>query len=104
MDDEKRERLEENGWKVGSASEFLDLDESDETLIELRLALTKRLRQLRTDQGVSQEQLAERLGTSQPRVSKMENVHEAVSLDSLISSLVELGADRREIGRIIAEG
>ncbi len=104
MDKEKRERLEADGWKVGTASEFLGLTEADELFIELRLALTKHLRQMRKARGVTQKQLAERLGTSQPRVSQMENGNEDVSFDSLIASLVELGANRQEIGRIIAEG
>lgn len=104
MDKEKRKKLEANGWKVGTVSEFLDLTETDEIVIELRLALTKRLRQMRKDRGVTQRQLADRLGTSQPRVSQMENGQDAVSLDSLIASLVELGANRQEIGQIIAEG
>jgi len=34
----------------------------------------------------------------------MENGCQTVSLDALIMSLIELGADRREIGEIIAQG
>lgn len=104
MDPEKRKRLEANGWKVGTVSEFLGLSEADELIIELRLALTKSLRELRKSRRVTQKELANRLNTSQPRVSQMENGHETVSLDSLIMSLIELGADRREIGEIIAQG
>jgi len=104
MDEEKRQRLEDAGWKVGDASEFLELTETDEAIIELRLTLARHLRDRRREQNVTQANLADRLNTSQPRVSKMENADEGASIESLVASLIELGADRREIGRIIAEG
>ena|SRR5690554_6121374 len=104
MDPEKRKKLEANGWKVGTVSEFLDLNEADELVIELRLALTNSLRQLRKNRRVTQKELADRLNTSQPHVSQMENGHKTVSIDSLIMSLIELGANRQKISEIIAQG
>lgn len=38
MRPEKKRHLEERGWKVGSAEEFLDLTPEEATLVELRLA------------------------------------------------------------------
>ena len=40
MDEEKRKRLAAKGWKVSSAAEFLELTPDEESLIELRLALS----------------------------------------------------------------
>ena len=39
MDERKRKRLESAGWKLGSASEFLDMNDEEAALIELTLAL-----------------------------------------------------------------
>ena len=37
MDKEKKARLEEHGWKVGSAEEFLGLTAEEAACVELRL-------------------------------------------------------------------
>ncbi len=102
MDKDKEQRLEQAGWTTGDAGELLDLSPADELIIELRLRLRDRLKQLRQAQGLTQQELAERLDTSQARVSHMENGSDTVSTDALIASLVELGADRQDIGRTIA--
>lgn len=41
----KRERLEAGGWKVGTVSEFLSLTPEESALIEIKLALSRRLRE-----------------------------------------------------------
>ncbi len=41
MDSTKRQKLEAAGWKVGSATEFLQLSPEEEAIIETRLALRK---------------------------------------------------------------
>ena len=101
-DEDREQRLEEAGWTTGTASELLDLTPADEMIIELRLRLRDRLKELRDEQGLTQQELADRMGTSQARVSHMENGSDTVSTDALIASLVELGADRKDIGRAIA--
>lgn len=37
MIESKRKRLETKGWKIGSAREFLDLNDQEDAYIELRL-------------------------------------------------------------------
>jgi hypothetical protein len=39
MEKRKRQRLESAGWKVGSASEFLELSEEESALVEAELGL-----------------------------------------------------------------
>lgn len=68
----KRAKLEAAGWAVGSVKEFLNLSEADATFVELKLALSRSLRDRRKKSGLSQVQLAERLQSSQSRVAKME--------------------------------
>lgn len=97
----KKERLERAGWKVGSAAEFLGLSDEESALIEMRLALADNLKERRQSAGLTQQQLAEQLGSSQSRVAKMEAADPAVSIDLLVRALLALGATRRDLGRII---
>ena len=72
MDDAKKERLAKNGWTVGTVSEFLDLTSEEATLVEIKLARSRHLKQ-RRQQLMTQTALAERLQSSQPRIAKAEN-------------------------------
>lgn len=47
MDQLKKERLEAKGWKVGTVSEFLELTPEENALIEIKLALSRSLKQRR---------------------------------------------------------
>jgi ribosome-binding protein aMBF1 (putative translation factor) len=96
-------RLKARGWRIGDASAFLDLSEQEAALVELRLALSRSVRERRLKLGLSQVDLASRLGSSQSRVAKLEGADASVSLDLLIRGLLALGASRREIGRALAE-
>jgi predicted XRE-type DNA-binding protein len=97
----KRKRLEAAGWQVGTTAEFLELRPEEVAYIELKLALSRTLRQWRTDQALTQVQLAKHLRSSQSRVAKMEAADATVSVDLLIRSLLELGATSKDIARAI---
>ena len=73
MDPKKKERLEAAGWRVGDAADFLGLSPEEELVVELRLKLRQSIRDLRKEQGLTQEELAKRLGSTQPRISAMES-------------------------------
>lgn len=97
----KRARLEAAGWAVGSAKEFLALSEADAALIDMKLALSRSVRDWRSRSGLSQVQLAERLQSSQSRVAKMEAGDPSVSMDLLVSSLLLLGARSTDLAKVI---
>jgi predicted transcriptional regulator len=82
--------------------EFLGLSEADAILIEMKLALSRSLRDRRKTYGLSQVQLAERLQSSQSRVAKMEAGDPSVSMDLLVGSLLLLGASSADLARIIS--
>jgi predicted XRE-type DNA-binding protein len=102
MDKAKRKRLEEAGWAIGSAADFLDLSSEEAAFVELKLALSEELRARREDQGLSQTALAKKLGSSQSRVAKMEASDPSVSVDLLVRGLLAAGASRKEIASAIA--
>lgn len=104
MDTAKRQRLEAAGWSIGDASDFLELSPEEATYIELKLALSKRLKQLRLSKQLSQQALAQRIKSSQSRVAKMEAGDPSVSLDLLVRALLSTGATTQELAEAIALG
>jgi predicted XRE-type DNA-binding protein len=102
MDKAKRERLEAQGWKVGTVSEFLGLTPEETALIEIRLALSRSLKQRRQGR-MTQAELAGRLGSSQPRVAKAENGDRSVSIDLLLRAMLATGATPQDIAEAIAD-
>lgn len=102
MGEEKKARLAAKGWKVGNAAEFLELTSEESAYVEIRLALSDGIRALRKRRRLTQTELAQKLGSSQSRVAKLEAADPTVSLDLLIRALVVLGASPRDIARIIA--
>ena len=102
MKNEKRRKLEAAGWRVGDVREFLDLTAGEAEFVEIKLDLARRLRELREEQHLTQAQLAQRVGSSQSRVAKMEAADSTVSVDLLLRSLLAAGADRKELGRFVA--
>ena len=53
MNKDTRQRLEARGWRVGSASDFLELTPAEATYIELKLALNCASPQLAALDGAS---------------------------------------------------
>lgn len=95
------QRLEAAGWTVGNASDFLGLSPEETAFIELKLALSKRLKQQRESQQLTQQALAKRIKSSQSRVAKMEAGDPSVSLDLLVRTLLSAGATAQDIAEAI---
>lgn len=102
MNNAKRKRLESKGWKIGTASEFLNLSPEEAAYVELKLALSKHFQQTRLQKKLTQHQVARLLKSSQSRVAKMEAGDPTVSLDLLVRSLLVLGTPRKTIARMLA--
>lgn len=101
MDLAKRQRLEAAGWKVGTVEEFLELTPVESELIELKLALGRKLKEIRKSQNISQKELAKRMESSQSRVAKIESGDPSVSLDLITRALCLSGVTRRQIAEAI---
>jgi len=97
----KRKKLEDAGWKVGLAAEFLGLSEEEEALVAMKLALARSVQARRTRLRMTQTELAKRLGSSQSRVAKIEKADKSVSMELLVRSLLSLGASREDIGKTL---
>ncbi len=101
MDQSKRERLEAQGWKVGSVSDFLDLTAEESVLVEIKLALSQKLKE-RRQKLMTQSELASKMSSSQPRIAKAENGDISVSIELLIRAMLATGATPQDIGQVIA--
>ena len=101
MKTSKRKKLEAAGWKVGSASEFLELNDAEEMLVNMKLALATNVKTMRRQMKMTQQELANRIGSSQSRVAKMEVADGSVSMELFVRSLAALGASRTQIGKIV---
>lgn len=102
MSKKKKQLLEAKGWKVGTVDEFLGLNDEEIAYIELKLALSKKIRELRLEKNLTQVETAKLLGSSQSRVAKMESGDPSVSIDLQIRSLLALGASMEELAQVIS--
>jgi DNA-binding XRE family transcriptional regulator len=102
MSREQREALEAQGWRFGSAADFLGLSPAEAAYVEAHLRLSRALRDRRREQGWTQMELAQRLGSSQSRVAKAEAGEASVALDFLARALFGLGASVEEVGAALA--
>ena len=103
MKKSKKAKLEASGWRLGSASEFLNLTKEEASLIEMKIGLADSIRKRRRARKLTQTQLAKRLGSSQSRVAKMETADPSVSMDLLVRALLELGATRSQVAKAITK-
>ena len=102
MNKTKRAKLEQKGWKLGSADEFLGLSVEEAAYIEMKIALSEKLKQRRQRNKMTQAQLAQLVQSSQSRIAKMEAGDPSVSIDLLVKSLLALGVSKKELGRSIS--
>ena len=101
MKKSKKERLEKAGWKVGTTKDFLELTDEEVAFIEMKLALSKYLKDSRVRKKLTQDQLAKIIHSSQSRIAKMEAGDPSVSFDLLVKSLLSLGTSPKQLARVI---
>lgn len=98
----RRRALEAEGWRFGTAEEFLGLSAAEAELVEWKLRLSAAVRRRRTARKLTQTALARRLGSSQSRVAKLEAADPGVSIELLVRTLFVLGAGRRDLAALMA--
>jgi DNA-binding XRE family transcriptional regulator len=101
MDEERRKRLEADGWRIGSAADFLGMDEEETAYVTVKLALTRAFRSRRAAAGLTQDAVARRMGSSQSRVAKLEAGDPSVSLDLIVRALFAAGASAEDLAAAI---
>jgi DNA-binding XRE family transcriptional regulator len=98
----ERLRIEKSGWRVTTVQELLGLSDAENRLVELKVALSTKLKEQRRRRHLSQAALAKLLRSSKPRVAKTEGADPTVSLDLLFKALFATGITKKELTKAIA--
>jgi ribosome-binding protein aMBF1 (putative translation factor) len=98
MNRKTQRTLEAAGFRVADAEDFLNLTYEERRLVELRVAVSRTIRRVRAKHKLTQQQLADRLQSSQSRVAKLEAGAGDVSLDLLFRGLFALGGRLADLG------
>ena len=100
MDAERKKKREAADWKFGDYADFLDMTPEEKAVVEIRLAATREMERLRAENPISQEELARRMGTKQPNVSKLFKNPGKATLDTLFRALLALGSTPKKIAAL----
>ena len=84
-------------WVETGVEELLGLSPEDLVIVEFRAALAVALQKARARKKLTQEEVAELIGTSQAQVSKMEAGQSSITIDRMIKALAALGLSRPAI-------
>lgn len=98
----KREGLERAGYKITDTQKFLKLSDEDMAIIDLKISLIQKLKDLRRASGVTQKQLAQLIKSSQSRVAMLESGSSDASLELICKALFALGISSKELGKAIS--
>jgi len=98
----KREGLERAGYIITDTQKFLNLSDEEMAVIDLKISLVQKLKDVRKAAGVTQKQLAKLMKSSQSRVAMLESGSSDASLELICKALFTLGVSPKEIGKTIA--
>src|SRR5207245_7332496 len=91
MQPQKRKALEAAGWKFGDAADFLAMTDEERQMLALRVDAALAVRRQREAMKLSQQELARRIHTSQPRIVKIEKAANDVTLDQILRAYAAAG-------------
>src|SRR5260370_25832271 len=91
MQTKKRKALEAAGWKFGDAADFLAMSDEERQMLDLRVDAALAVRRQREAMKLSQQELARRIHTSQPRIVKIERAAKDVTLDQILRAFAAAG-------------
>ena len=91
MKEAKKKILEANGYKVTDSADWLGLSKEEAQLVEMCAALAQELEKVRRAKGITQAELARRVGTKQSGVARMLNNPDTSTMDNLIKGLIAMG-------------
>ena len=101
MDTKKKERLEADGWTIGSVEDFVGTTPLQLAYVDLTIYLADHLKKIRKSMGLTQTDLANLMGSSQSRIAKLERGDSSVSFDLMIRALIHLGIPPSGLGTMI---
>jgi predicted transcriptional regulator len=97
-------KLKRLGYRVTNTQEFLGLSDEEMAVIDLKISLIEKLKEIRISKKMTQQELARLIRSSQPRIAMLEQGRPDVSLDLICRALFALGVSRKELGKTITSG
>ena len=91
MDAETQEALEAAGWKFGDAADFLGMTDAERHELDVRVALSRAVRDRRKKLGLSQQEVAKRLKISARKVDRIEYGAGDITLEQILHAYSALG-------------
>jgi len=101
MDTKKRKQLEAAGYQVTDASNWLGLTPQEQAIVNMRVNFALEIERVRKASNITQQELAEKIGTRQSGVARMLNNPTTATIDSLIKTLLALGTSPKRIAALI---
>ncbi len=101
MDAKKKEKLQAVGYRITDAADWLNLTPQEQTLVNMRVNFALEIERLRKEKKLTQEALAAKIGTKQSGVARMLGNPASATIDTLVKTLIALGATPRRIAALI---
>ena len=98
------ETLAAHGYRVATTRDFLGLSDEEMSLIDLKVSLIRKIKKIRNERNITQQQLAGLIHASQSRVAMLGRGRPEASLDLICRALFALGVSRRKLGKAIISG
>ena len=101
MDTKKRKQLEAAGYQITDSAEWLGLTPQEQAIVNMRVNFALEIERVRKASNITQQELADKIGTRQSGVARMLNNPTTATIDSLIKTLLALGASPKRIAALI---
>lgn len=101
MDTKKRKQLEAAGYQITDSAKWLGLTPQEQAIVNMRVNFALEIERVRKASNLTQQELAERIGTRQSGVARMLNNPASATIDSLIKTLLALGTSPKRIAALI---
>jgi DNA-binding XRE family transcriptional regulator len=98
----KLEQYQRMGYGITDTQKFLNLSDEEIAVIDLKIGLIKKLKQVRKVAGITQKQLAKLMKSSQSRIAMIESGSSDASLELICKALFVLGISSKELGKAIS--
>jgi DNA-binding XRE family transcriptional regulator len=98
----KLEHYQRMGYRITDTQKFLNLSDEEIAVIDLKIGLIKKLKQVRKVAGITQKQLAKLMKSSQSRIAMIESGSSDASLELICKALFVLGISSKELGKAIS--
>ena len=101
MDAKKRKQIVAAGYQITDSAGWLGLTPQEETIVNIRVNLALEIERVRKAANMTQQALAEKIGTQQSGVARMLKNPTTATIDSLIRTLLILGTSPKRIAALI---